>query len=54
MFPKSRVGLSMAATAGGAKFKSDAILSLIEERVKKVILGKRTLMFCSSYAYVRT
>eukprot|EP00731_Ephydatia_muelleri_P018972 Em0011g1012a len=30
-----RVGLSMAATAGGAKLKSDAILSLIEERVKK-------------------
>ncbi|KAL5486546.1 hypothetical protein EMCRGX_G019043 [Ephydatia muelleri] len=29
------VGLSMAATAGGAKLKSDAILSLIEERVKK-------------------
>ena len=26
----------MAATAGGAKLKSEAILSLIEDRVKKV------------------
>lgn len=38
----------MAATAGGAKLKSDAILSLIEERVKKVNVGRPTVMFCTS------